>query len=125
MSTTNQTAAFTAGLRALADLLDANPDLTLPSVSVCALELDVLDVYAQAFAAAGITYRDSSGDHSREVTGQFDGLWLPVTKVHEESMLRYRAEREFLANHKHEIDKAAAAAHYTEQAKQARSQVPA
>lgn len=100
----NTPSEFTAGLRALADLIDANPTLTLPSVNVSALDPKQLDAYVAAFAAAGVTHTDHNDDHARVVTGHLAGLRVPVTKVHPASMERYRLERQLLREQAEVID---------------------
>lgn len=94
-------------LRALAAVIEANPDVKLPfDVSFSAGSTEAIDRWAKALRDAGHDYEDVTDAHRRELRCGAVGLWLHLP--HDESMRRYQAGLRFLAEHAAEVDALAA-----------------
>lgn len=104
MTTHTARTAYTAGLRALADLLDQHPDIKLPHVEVCALNSNTINAYAAAFTQSGVMFTDTTDDQSRAVIGNVNGLPLRVTYVNRDVMARYDVEVEFVREQAPQIE---------------------
>jgi hypothetical protein len=93
---------FASRLRALADVIESNPGLQLPyDVRISASTVEDLERWSAALTAAGHDITDSTDDHHRSLTSL--GV-LDISKVHDDAMRRYYAERDFLKEHAAEVD---------------------
>lgn len=80
MTTEPKASEYADGLRALADLIEANPDLeigyAIRNMSQPGLKYDELDALARAGASAGAVVTETTDDQWRNVTATFGRVSL-------------------------------------------------
>lgn len=101
---TEQALTFARRLRALATVIEINPDLTLPIDITVSATHEQLDRWSAALTAAGHAVTDSTDEHARVLSCPP----LRIAKVHDEPYRRYLLEQKFLREHAADVDALAA-----------------
>lgn len=89
--------AFADGLRALADLIDAHPDVKRPYVGLACATTIEYDAWHDATIAAGLTVEDRANRAGTMLSVELPGLTLRISYAYAESMRRYSFEQDLLS----------------------------